>query len=194
MPTKKKSVPVSISVQTAPHDSLLENRRLPVVPVASIPKVPAGFAPTPHDERGRRLTRPAEALRAEIIAALSEVIGRQATYRHELGDVPPDPALAAILHPRLLALHDSREAAEALVAYLRELEELAYSDAADFLQAVDDEIVHRARKNSELTSAYARVLLLSQARSQAVTEGIARARREQKDPIPGASPSPSQPV
>lgn len=171
----------------------MENRLLPVVPLASIPKVPAGFVPTPNDDRMRRLTRPAEALRAEIIAALGEVIGRKSTYRSELGDVPPDPALAATLHPRLLALHDSREAAEALVGYLRELEELAYSDAADFLQAVDDEVTHRARKNSELTSAYARVLLVSQARSQAVSEGIARSRREQKDPSPGDQPSAPQP-
>ncbi|WP_106525832.1 hypothetical protein [Haliangium sp. UPWRP_2] len=193
MPPKKKPVPVSVSGSTAPHDSLTENRRLPVISAASIPKVPAGFAPTPNDERARRLTRPAEALRAEVIAALGEVIGRKATYRSELGDVPPELALAEILHPRLLALHDSREAAEALVSYLRELEEIAYSDAADFLQAVDDEVIHRSRKNSELTSAYARVLLLSQARSQAVSEGIARARRDQRDPVPGEQPGTPQP-
>lgn len=187
MPTKKKPVPVSIT--TAPHDSLMENRRLPVAPAASIPKVPAGFSPTPNDERARRLTRPAEALRAEIVAALGEVIGRKATYRSELGDVPPEPTLAETLHPRLLALHDSREAAEALVGYLRELEEIAYSDAADFLQAVDDEVRHRSHKNSELTTAYARVLLLTQARGQAVAEGIARSRRDLKDPAPGEQPN-----
>jgi len=187
MSTKKKPVPAPVT--TAPHDSLMENRHLPVVSAASIPKAPAGFAPTSNDERARRLTRPAEALRAEIVAALAEVIGRKLTYRSELGDVPPALALAETLHPRLLALHDSREAAEALVGYLRELEEIAYSDAADFLQAVDDEVIHRSRKNSELTSAYARVLFLSQTRSQAVSEGIARARREQRDAVPGEQPA-----
>lgn len=191
MPTKKKPVPVPTT--TAPHDSLTENRRLPVVPAGSIPKVPAGFAPTPNDERFRRLTRPAEALRAEIIAALGEVIGRKSTYRSELGDVPPELALAETLRPRLLALHDSREAAEALVGYLRELEEIAYSDAADYLQAIDDEVRHRSRKNSELTTAYARVLLLAQARGQAVAEGIARSRRDPKDPVPGEQPNTPQP-
>lgn len=190
MSTKKKSV---TAIKTAPHDSLTENRQLPVVPAASIPKVPAGFVATPSDERSRRLTRPAEALQAEIIAALAEVIGRKATYRRELGDVPPDLAVAEALHPRLLNLHDSREAAEALVVYLRELEALAYSDAADFLQAVDDEIVHRAHKNSELLSAYARVLVLAQARSQAISEGMARARRDAKPTVPDGDQAPSQP-
>lgn len=160
---------------------------MPVAPAAGIPKVPAGFSPTPNDERARRLTRPAETLRAEVIAALGEVIGRKSTYRSELGDVPPELALAETLHPRLLALHDSREAAEALVGYLRELEEIAYSDAADFLQAVDDEVRHRS--HSELTTAYARVLLLAQARGQAVAEGIARSRRDLKDPAPSEQPN-----
>ena len=92
-----------------------------------------------------------------------------------------------------LAFRVPTDLREALVGYLRELEEIAYSDAADFLQAIDDEVRHRSRKNSELTTAYARVLLLAQARGQAVAEGIARSRRDPKDPVPGEQPNTPQP-
>lgn len=190
MPNKKTVPPVP---PTGPHDSIAENRRLLVVDAASIPKVPAGFVPTPADERSRRLTRPAEDLKAETLAALDEVISRKDTYRSELGDVPPEVATAETLRPRLAALQASREAVEYLALYLRELEAIAYSDAADFLQAVDDEVSHRARKNGALSSLYARVLLLAQARGQAVSEGIARARREPKDPGHDGTPPAAQP-
>ena len=191
-----KKTPISTSTtstastaSTAPHDSLAQNRLLGVVPVASIPKVPAGFVRTPNEERQRRLTHPADSLHAEHLAALDLVISRKDTYRSELGDVPPDVALAETLRPRLTTLQASREAAEALVTYLRELEEIAYSDAANYLQAIDDEVVHRARKNSELATIYARVLLLSQARSQAVVEGMARARRGAAEPESNNEPA-----
>lgn len=173
---------------TAPHDSLETNRRLQVVAAASIPKVPAGFVPTPYEVRNRRLSRPAESLRAEITAALAEVIGRKATYRSELGDIPPDIAQAEALHPRIQALHDAREAAEALATYLRELEEIAFSDASDFLDEVNTEVAHRARRNGALSTAYGRLLALAQARSQAITDGMARARRDQSDA--GGPPAP----
>lgn len=175
---------------TAPHDSLETNRRLEVVAAASIPKVPAGFVATPGDVRLRRLTRPAEGLRAEIVAALAEVVGRKATYRSELGDVPPDLAQAEVLHPRIGSLHDAREAAEALAAYLRELEEIAFSDATDFLDEVSTEVVHRARRNGALSTAYSRVLALTQARSQAISDGIARSRRDRE----GAEDAPQPPA
>ena len=186
MPTPRTPAPPT---PTAPHDSLETNRRLPVVAANSIPKVPAGFVPTPGDVRARRLTRPAEVLRAEIVAALAEVSGRKATYRSELGDVPPDPAQAEALVPRLQALHESREAAEALAAYLRELEEIAFSDAADFLAEVHTEVAHRARRSGALSTAYSRVLALALAQSQAISEGMARARRDQNDA--GGPPAPA---
>ncbi len=187
-PISTSSTSTASTASTAPHDSLAQNRLLPVVPADTIPKVPKGFVATDNDERMRRLTRPAESLRAEHIVALGQVIARKATYRSELGDVPPDVALAEILHPRLTTLQASREAAEALVVYLRELEEIAYSDAADYLQAVNDEVVHRVRKNSELATSYSSVLLISQARRQAIAEGRARALRDTKEPAENDTP------
>jgi hypothetical protein len=187
MKTKKTA---SAAPQTAPHDSLAVNRQLPVVAAASIPPAPAGFVPTPPEERVRRLTRPADSLRAELRAALALVISRKATYRQELGDVPPDVAVAETLHPRLAELQTSREAAERLVTYLRELEAIALSDAANYLQTIDEEVTHRARKNSALTSIYAPVLLLAQSRSQAIAEGMARSRRDQENAA-GDEPSPT---
>ncbi len=169
---------------TGPHDSIAENRRLPVVPAVSIPKVSAGFVPTPNEERVRRLTRPAEALRAELLAALDEVIERKATYRGELGDLAPDPGQAETLRPRLASLRESVEAADALAAFLHELEEIAYSDAADFVQAVTEELAHRTRKKPELELAYSRVLNIAEQRRQLITEGIARARDRKDSPAP----------
>ncbi len=168
------------TADTGPYDSIAENRRLPVVPAASIPKVTAGFVPTPNEERLRRLTRPAEALRAELLVALDEVIARKATYRGELGDLAPDPEQAETLRPRLASLRESVEAADALAAFLHELEEIAYSDTAEFVQAVTEEIEHRARKKPELELAYSRVLYIAGQRRQLITEGIARAR-DRKD-------------
>ena len=171
-------------MDTGPYDSIAENRRLPVTPAGSIPKVAAGFVPTPNEERARRLTRPAEALRAELLAALDEVIARKASYREELGDLAPDPGQAETLRPRLASLRESVEAADALAAFLHELEEIAYSDAAEFVQAVTEELQHRARKKPELELAYSRVLNIAEQRRQLITEGIARARDRKDSPAP----------
>lgn len=182
--TPGPAAPQKATADTGPHDSIAENRRLAVVPAASIPKVSPGFVPTPNEERLRRLTRPAEALRAELLAALDEVIARKASYHGELGDLAPDPEQAETLRPRLAALRESVEAADALAASLHELEEIAYSDAADFLQAVTDELTHRSRKKPELALAYSRVLHIAEQRRQLIAEGIARARDRKESPAP----------
>lgn len=176
----KNKKPVPLVAETAPHDSLAENRRRPVIEAALIPRAPAGFVVTPHEERQRRLTRPADAMRAELLEALKVVVARKDTYRGELGDLAPEPAQAEALLPRLNALQASLEVTETLLAYLQELTAIAYSDAADFLQAVDEEVRHRARRNAALLSDYARVLLLADARSQAIADGMARSRRDQQ--------------
>ena len=200
MPTKKttskrspspKTLPKSgasgkAAASTAPQDSIAENRRLAVVKAASIPSVPTGFVPTPSDERLRRLSHPAEALRAELLLALDEVIARKASYRSELGDLAPDPVQAEALRPRLGTLRESVEAAAALSACLHELEEIALSDAAEFLQGVTEEIVHRQAKKPTLATAYARVLHIAEQRRQLIAEGIARA----KDKKDGSTPTP----
>lgn len=200
MPTKKttskrspspKTLPKSgasgkAATSTAPHDSIAENRRLAVVPAASIPKVPTGFVSTPSEERLRRLSHPAEALRAELLVALDEVIARKASYRSELGDLAPDPVQAEALRPRLGTLRESVEAVDALSACLHELEEIALSDAAEFVQGVTDEVVHRQAKKPSLATAYARVLHIAEQRRQLITEGIARAK-DKKDGGPPTS-------
>jgi len=177
----KPAAPAKTAASTAPHDSIAENRRLPIMAATSIPKVPVGFVPTPNEERTRRLTRPAEALRAELLVALDEVISRKATYHAELGDLAPDPAQAEALRPRLSALRESVVAVDSLAAFLHEMEEIAVSDAADFLQSVTEEVEHRARKKTELAMAYSRVLHIAEQRRQLISNGIARAK-DKKDP------------
>ena len=177
MKTKKVAPPV---LETAPHDSLADNRRRPVIEAALIPRVPTGFVVTPNEERQRRLTRPADALRAEVLKALEVVVERKPTYRSELGELAPDPAQAEALLPRLTALRASVEVTETLLAYLQELTAIAYSDAAGFLQAVDEEVRHRARRNGALLADYAQVLLLADSHGQAIAAGMARARRDQE--------------
>ena len=90
------------------------------------------------------------------------------------------------MRPRLAELRQSVEAVDAFSICLHELEEIALSDAAEFVQAVTEEVAHRQSKKPALATAYARVLHIAEQRRQQIAEGIARAKAK-KD---GSPPTP----
>lgn len=170
--------------QPAPGDTIAQNRTVPVLTPASLPPLPAGFAPTPAEECARRLRRLAMTQRAELLAALHELGGRGAQYQAELGDLAPEPAPAAPLAARLQQVREVIVQAEALLAYLYEVEAIAQSDAVELVEAVHTELVHRLPRKPALETAYKHVLTLFRQRSEAISEGIARAKK----PDPAAPP------
>ena len=190
MPAKRpKSAPITAASpagQPSLLDTLAKNRVVPLIAPASVPTVPAGFTPTPADERKRRLRRLATDQRAELLAALHEITGRGAQYRAELGDLAPEPTQAAPLATRLAQVREVIVNTEALLTYLNEVEEIAQSDGVELAEAVHTELQHRLPHKPALATVYANVLTLFQQRSAAISEGIARAKQPDTTKQPDA--------
>ncbi|HRI53421.1 MAG TPA: hypothetical protein PLW65_24915 [Pseudomonadota bacterium] len=183
--SKKPPAPSPKAVTVPPSDTLAHNRHLAAPAAALIPKVPEGFIPTPPDESKRRLRRLSDSLRAEALAALGELTQNRDRIDADLGDLAPDPAVAAQLLPRLQTVRETIGATEALLTFLHELEDIAHSDAVELLESAHQELSHRLRKLPQLATVYPQLLAFIQQRNDAVAEGIARARREPQ-PTPAA--------
>ena len=157
-------------------DSIHRNRILPTTPPSAIPEVPKGFAPTTTTEKSRRLRRLADTLRAEANEALDEVVKNQGTYNQDFGDVAPSINNVKDLGNEIRTTEETLKKLESLMAFHTEKLEILRHDQLEFLGAVNDEYEHRKNKIPALRGRYSRLEKLFSARSDAIAEGIARAR------------------
>ncbi len=119
-------------------DTIAQNRALPILDPASLPRPPVGFRPTDPDVRNRRLRKLSTELRAEAIDALTEAGGRN--MQADLGKYAPDPKRAQVLAERLQVTGKLVAVAQGLLSYAREVDQIALSDALLLLEAENKQL------------------------------------------------------
>jgi len=160
------------------NDTIAHTRALTLLDPALVPAVPAGYRPPDADTRVRRLRRLAGDLRAEAVEALDEAGARD--LKAELGKFAPDPARAADSSARLGVTEHLVARAQALLEYAREVDQIALSDALLFLEAENKQLQNAIEHEPGLTTEYRKLIALFEARSGAITEGIARKSEQEK--------------
>jgi hypothetical protein len=157
-------------------DTIARNRGLPLLDAHTIPGPPDGFRPTDPDTRRTRLRRFAGDLRAESMDALREAAGRD--LQADLGRFAPQAARAAALVERLTTPNDGVARAEALLAYEREIDQIALSDAFTFLDLENKQYTNAVEHDASLVQHYRALARLFAARSAAIAEGMAQAKSQ----------------
>jgi hypothetical protein len=165
-------------------DTIAHNRSLPLLDHQAIPHPPRGYRPTNPDIRRARLRRFAGDLRSESMDALREAASRD--LQAELGRFAPDPQRAAALAERLTLTGEAVARAEALLAYAREIDQIALSDAFLILDLENKQYTNAVAHDPSLLAHYRALVKLFEARSGAITEGIARAKSAE-----AAAPAPA---
>jgi len=157
-------------------DTIARNRALSVIAAEKVPSPPDAYRPTNPDMRGRRLRHISEKLHSEAGDALRELGARD--LKKELGPHAPDPKRAPVLLERLSQTGNLLTAAEALVRYAKEMDQIALSDATIFLEAANKEYKHAVEHVPSLEDKYKALVKLFDARSEAIIEGIGRAKEQ----------------
>jgi hypothetical protein len=157
-------------------DQLAVHRGLAPVEASQIPVPPDDFKPTDGTTRRRRLRRVADKSRSQATLALNEVAGRGAALQTDLGQYAPPAERGAQLSQRLTTLSSSIRSATQLLTFLEELDEIALSDAALYLDSVNKEYEHALSHKPSLATSYEQLEKFIQSRSDAIVEGIANAR------------------
>ena len=170
--------PASLLGDPAPEadfdDTIARNRSLPLLDAQAVPHPPRGYRPTDPDVRRARLRRFAGDLRSESMDALREAAGRD--LQLELGRFAPDPQRAAALVERLTITGEGVARAEALLAYEREIDQIALSDAFLLLDSENKQYANAVEHDPSLLAHYRALVKLFESRSVAIAEGMARAK------------------
>jgi hypothetical protein len=157
-------------------DTIAKNRALPLLDPDLIPARPHGFTLTDPKVRLRRLRRLADEHRAEGHDALVEA--SKVDLRAVLGKRAPDPKRATGLAERMKQSAALVARAERLLQYANECDEIVLSDALVFLQAVNKEYAHEVTHDPNVAEHFTALAKLFEARSTAISEGMARKSAE----------------
>jgi hypothetical protein len=163
-------------------DTIAHNRAVAVLDAASVPKPPAGYYPTDSDTRNRRLRKLATEHRAEAVNALREAAGKD--LKADLGKYAPDPKRAEHLADRLSRSGKLLAAAQSLLSYAKEIDQIVLSDALLFLEAENKHLSYALEHEPPLFTSYPELRALFDARTVAILEGRARAAKEAAAPAP----------
>lgn len=167
-------------------DTIARNRALPLLDPASVPRPPSGYRPTDPDMANRRIRRLSADHRSEACDALREAAGRD--LQKDLGKYAPDPKRAPALLERLIRSEQLMTAAQRLITYAKEMDRLALSDAYVFLSTENDLLETTLKHEPDLASDYTALGKLFAARSDAIVEGMARAKESAGAPAAADKP------
>lgn len=168
-------------------DTIAANRALPLLEVASLPRPPKAYRATDPDTRAKRLRRFSADHRAEAGDALRQVAKRD--VKADLGNRAPDGKLAPELLERMTQTGELVSAAQALLTYAREMDQIALSDAFVYLEKMNKHLVHALEDEEHLAPDYSALQKLFAARSDAIAEGMATARSKDQPAAEAAGPS-----
>lgn len=157
-------------------DTIARNRALASPDPTKVPTAPSAYRPTDPDVRNRRLRRLAAELRSEAGDALREAAKRD--LKADLGKHAPDPTRAPALLERMTLSGQFVTAVQTLLAYAREVDQIAMSDVLIFLEAENKELVHALQHEPALAANYTELQKLFASRAGAIAEGMARAKDE----------------
>lgn len=181
-PAKPKSVTKPMQVETAEvdpafDDAITKNRACPLPPPASVPSPPKGYRPTAAVTRSRRLRKLADELRAETLVALGELTTHGPGVKDDLGRYAPEPAHIVNVRERLTTSGQLVAAAETLLGFANEMDQIARSDAVQILESVHKLLQTALPHNPKLAERYRGVTEIFGAVGAAIAKGRARAKK-----------------
>lgn len=151
----------------------------------AVAAAPAGYVTPSPDERRRNLRSLDGELVAEAKEALTALSGADpAALKADLGE-----AVAEAKHaPRILAELRATDAlitrVEGLLEFLKTRRAIAGSDTVRVLEAVEDEVSHRAKRNPSIADRYSEVMTFIKARSAKIADGMESAKSAEKPAPP----------
>ena len=174
----KKSAAGTAAPQASANDTIAKNRTVTFIGAEELPPVPKGYQKTRAQERRQRLRLMAESLIPLATQALEGIVAKgPETVRQELGDLAPNTSGAEELLTRVKRLGVAINHLEKLTSAYQELEDIALSDTLVLLEGLHGEYAHRAPRIAELATEYSHLVAFFEARSAAISAGMARKER-----------------
>ena len=194
--------PASDDVTTEAHaapltaaDKVEALRGSPAVEADEVPPPPSGVTPLTDDERSGAITLVGEAEVGPLTEALDEVADQPDAIAADLGDMAPDTTNARAIAKRIRALRRARRRSEALRGVGAPPLMVALSDGHRCVNAVADELSHRASRGKATTGRYEATVAYRRLRNQSVAKGRSKAQRARNKadatPKPAASDKPA---
>lgn len=170
----------NLEAEAALDDTLARTRALPLTQRDSIPRLPAGYQPTEPEVRNKRLRKMPRQLTAEAHAALRALARRGEHMRGDLGEFAPDARLAQQLARDIEEAAATKSLVMAQLAYLEEKEDLLLSDGMVLLEHAHKDYEYRVQRVPQIAEHYRELAEFIAARNKAISEGIARAKKDGK--------------
>jgi hypothetical protein len=163
-------------------DTITRNRACALPSSADVPKPAPGYRPTDPKMRSRRLRKLPFALRAESVLALQQLAARGADLKKELGPYAPDPKHCADTAARLAATSALVTAAQNLLRFAKEVDQIAGSDAYQVLHSTNKLLEPALSHNPDLAQTYAAVGAVFKSIGDAVRTGQAESKAKKTKP------------
>jgi hypothetical protein len=178
-----------INPEAALNDQLAVTRTLPILDAATIPEAPDGYVPTTTELRAKALRKVDEGLEAELQDGLAECGKRGEALTKELSTNAPPSEKGRQLADELERNGNALTRAEYLVQYLKERRSILLSDGVIYLERIKEQLDHHAKFKPQLAMSYPQTNEFFEARSAAISEGIADAKKK-RAPKPAPTEEP----
>jgi hypothetical protein len=159
-------------------DTVAQNRVCPVIDAAAIPRPPQGFIPTESKYLQRFLRKVDQELEVHFDKSLDCCIEHGARVIRDPDERDLRPEKAVQLRNRLAAIRRTRAAAQFLLTYLNEIEDIALSDGIQLVEGFGELYELAARKDPSLALDFDPMLKFFAARGAKISEGRERAKQK----------------
>ena len=159
------------------NDAIAQARTLTLPSMEDIPEPPAGYTSPSVEERRRQLRSLDDELTAETILGLQELaaMGPKA-LADDLGDTAGDVQNPGQLASELVSIDRLITKVGHVMEYLTTRRAIAASDAVVMLDAIVEELDHRAKRDPAIRDRYSATYKVMAARSAKISDGIATAK------------------
>jgi hypothetical protein len=159
-------------------DTVAQNRVCPVIEAATIPRPPGGYLPTEAKIRQRFLRKVDQELEVHFDKSLDCCVEHGAKVLRDPDERDLRPEKAIQLRHRLAAIRRTKAAAQFLLTYLNEIEDIALSDGIQLVEGFGELYELAARKDPSLGLDFDPMLKFFAARGAKISEGRERARQK----------------
>ena len=170
----------SAHAQVMPDEAIAVIRASSAVDDRALPEVPLGFRGAPISMRNQHVERVAEGDRAELVRAADELRERREQVAVDLGRHAPDADALATLRERMVTTGSAVARLKALLAAAQQQHEVAVSDLSRMVRRAADRVRYDSAEDPEVARRYPLSLAYAARRSENVSAGIARHRRERE--------------
>lgn len=187
--SKEKSTPTPIVGPAGPMtihvelDPVVRLRELPVVPAEAVVRVPPEWKPVPLNTK-QGYYKPDDDQQSELKDAMKELIKRRDHLVPDFGRHAPDVRIAERVLAQWDDIETGRARARTLLAYYEDKHDLLLHDGMSLVIKANRQIQNLAKDEPTIVDNYPKTITIRAQRSDAIREGMAQARRNEKDQTP----------